>query len=222
MFVTYPPHIREKAAALRHDGMTIDEIAERLAPISRTTIYYWVGQIEIPRTTKQTEGQRRATRRMQKQREQEREGAYRAGLCGFHAMVELDASFRDFVSLYIGEGYKRCRNTVSIANSDPVVVELAFRWLTRLSRNPVTCWVQYHADQDLDMLQDFWSGRLGIERNAIKLQRKSNSGRMSGRIWRSRFGVLTVRSRDTLLRARVEGWMDEMKASWLDSPIVGV
>jgi transposase-like protein len=95
MFVTYPPHIREKAAALRHDGMTIDEIAERLAPISRTTIYYWVGQIEIPRTTKQTEGQRRATRRMQKQREQEREGAYRAGLCGFHAMVELDASFRD-------------------------------------------------------------------------------------------------------------------------------
>jgi len=215
--MAYPPHIRAKAISLRREGLTIDEIAERLAPISRTTIFYWVGDIEIPRTTKQTEGQRRATRRMQKQREQEREDAYRAGRCGFHAMARLDPSFRDFVSLYIGEGHKRSRNNAAIANSDPAVVELAFHWLTRLSRNQVRCWVQHHADQDLEMLRGFWSNRLGVDPSEIKLQRKSNSGQMSGRAWRSRFGVLTVRASDTLLRARIEGWMDEMKASWLDS-----
>jgi hypothetical protein len=144
---------------------------------------------------------------MQARCEHDRETAYRIGRHNFHALAELDSSFRDFVCLYIGEGHKRCRNTVSVANSDPVVVELAFRWITRLSRNPVTCRVQYHADQDLSMLRCFWSNRLGVEPEAIKLQRKSNSGRLSGRTWRSQFGVLTVRASDKQLRARLEGWM---------------
>jgi excisionase family DNA binding protein len=47
--VSYHPLIRAKAVALRTEsGMTIDEIAERLA-VSRTTIYGWVGDIPIER-----------------------------------------------------------------------------------------------------------------------------------------------------------------------------
>jgi hypothetical protein len=41
------------------------------------------------------------------------------------------------------------------------------------------------------------------ERLALCQQRKSNSNRMTGRRWRSRYGVLNVRVHDTLLRARL-------------------
>ena len=47
--MTYPPYLREKARKLRVDKqLTIDEIAARLA-VSRTTAFYWVGDIPIPR-----------------------------------------------------------------------------------------------------------------------------------------------------------------------------
>jgi transposase len=47
--VTHPDYIREKALELRRErGLTIDEIAERLA-LSRSTIYHWVRDIAIPR-----------------------------------------------------------------------------------------------------------------------------------------------------------------------------
>ena len=216
--VTYPPHIRAKAVELRRDhGMTIDEIAECLAPISRTTIYYWVGGIGIARTTRQTEAQKRATRQMQEQRQRERRGAYQAGRCSFHGLAELDPSFRDFVSLYIGEGYKRNRNKVSVANSDPEVMELAFRWINVLTNNRVRCSLQYHSDQSPAMLRGFWGDRFGIDPGEIAFQRKSNSSQLAGRKWRSQFGVLSVSVGDTRLRARLDGWMDQMKESWVDS-----
>ena len=83
--------------------------------------------------------------------------------------------------MYIGEGYKRSRNRVSIGNSDPAVVRLANSWIRRFAR----------------------------------FQRKSNSGQLKGRNWRSRHGVLTVCANDTYLRARLQAWIDCVQAAWL-------
>jgi len=48
---TYPPYLREKARSLRRERkLTIDQLAERLA-LPRTTIYYWVRDLPIPRDT---------------------------------------------------------------------------------------------------------------------------------------------------------------------------
>jgi hypothetical protein len=53
------------------------------------------------------------------------------------------------------------------------------------------------------------------------LQRKSNSGQLGGRHWRSKHGVLTVYAGDTALRARLQGWIDCLQEQWLDSPVTG-
>ena len=125
-----------------------------------------------------------------------------------------DPSFRDFVCLYLAEGSKRCRNTVAICNSDEAVLQLATRWLAQLSRKPMNFWIQYHADQDLTELRQFWSRTLEIDPDEIHFQRKSNSGQLRGRQWRSRYGVLAVRLGDTALRMRMQAWMDLLRASW--------
>jgi hypothetical protein len=222
--MAYPAYIREKAQRLRREKkMTIDEIAECLA-LPRTTIYYWVRDMPIPRTPRQIEGSARGrrlgNRRMQNNYRQLRDAAYEEGVLTFLPLLHHHG-FRDFVCMYIGEGYKRCRNTVSLNNSDPAIVKLADRWIRRLSKNIVSYSLQYHADQDPGELKQFWATELGIDAALISVQRKSNSNGLTGRKWRSQYGLLTVRTGDTQLRAELQAWMDCVQDEWLDSAEVG-
>jgi hypothetical protein len=54
-----------------------------------------------------------------------------------------------------------------------------------------------------------------LREKARQMLRKSNSNQMKKRTWRSRYGVLTVVCHDTLLRARLEAWMDCLREAWL-------
>jgi transcriptional regulator with XRE-family HTH domain len=214
--------MREKARKLRKEQeLTIDEIAERLR-VSRTTIYLWIYDMPRPRraTSRQTPNQRRGNQAMQAKYKRLRQEAYEEGLATFDAMCAEDG-FVDFVTVFIAEGYKRNRNVVSVANSDPAVIAIADRWMRRQSRNKLTYWVQYHADQDLPELQAFWGRLVGVEPSEIKLLRKSNSNQLEGRTWRSEHGVLTVATSDTYFRARLQAWVDLVRGRWLDSATVG-
>jgi hypothetical protein len=219
--VAYPPYLREKARRLRVEKrLTIDELAECLA-LSRTTIYYWVRDLPIERSGRQNRGQRLGNAAMQAKYRKLREEAYEEGRRTFPTLAG-DPLFRDFVTLYIAEGYKRDRNKVVLGNSDPAVVAFAGAWLGRLSPRPLHYALQYHADQDPAVLRRFWGHVLGIEGGLIRLQRKSNSGRLARRRWRSVHGVLSVGVGDTLLRARLQAWMDCTRKQWLSSAPVGV
>lgn len=211
--MAYPTYVKEKARELRvRKRLTIDELAERLA-VPRTTVFYWVRDLPIGQTSRRTLAAHRAgevTRRIHRGR---RQAAYAQGMHEYPALIG-EPTFRDFVCMYIGEGSKRSRNVVAIGNSDPAVVKLGAAWIRRLSRNPVSYSFQHHADQDPAKVCEFWAAQLGLDPSAIKFQRKSNSGRLDGRTWRSRHGVLQVRSADTYLRARLQAWMDCVRAEW--------
>jgi hypothetical protein len=217
VFVAHPKYLREKARTMRVDRrFTLDQIAERLA-LPRTTIYYWIRDLPVPNEVNHSDrrqaARRRGNRAMQRKYRLLREAAYREGEESFDALAR-DPTFRDFVALYIAEGYKRSRHTVSICNSDPAVVRIAARWLTSVTDRPLHYTIQYHADQDLRALRAFWGQTLSIDGGCIRLMRKSNSNQLSGRTWRSAHGVLTVGVHDTLLRARIGAWMDRLRASW--------
>jgi hypothetical protein len=129
----------------------LDQIAERLA-LPRTTIYYWIKDLPVPNEVSHSDKRRAARRRaslaMQRTYRLRREAAYREGEESFDELAR-DPTFRDFVALYIAEGYKRGRNEVSICNSDPAVLELATRWIRRLATKPPVfrCRLQAWMDQ---------------------------------------------------------------------------
>jgi hypothetical protein len=78
--------------------------------------------------------------------------------------------------------------------------------------------IQYHADQDLEVLCAYWADVLAIDGSSIRLLRKSNSNQLKARTWRSARGVLTVGVNDTYLRARLQSWIDRIREDWrLDS-----
>jgi hypothetical protein len=219
--MTHPPYVRAKARELRTKRkMSLDEIAECLA-LGKTTVWYWIKDLPDPEIKhRETPGRRRAREaaaRSNRARFQAlRDRAYRQGWDEF-ALLDAEPGFRDFVCMYIGEGYKRNRNVVSIANSDPRVIRLGDHWIGRFSKNKVTYSLQYHADQDPDYLILFWSSYLEVEKELFSAKRKSNSGQLSGRQWRSRFGVLSVTAADTHFRARLQAWIDRVQDSWLHS-----
>jgi hypothetical protein len=130
-------------------------------------------------------------------------------------------AFRDFVCFYMAEGSKRCRNTVAVCNSDPRIVVLCTSWIRRFTRNAMRYSIQYHADQDLEELRRFWAAKLAVTPEDIRFQRKSNSGRLSGRTWRSKYGVLTVSAGDTVFRARLEDGCIPCKTSGYTRPSPG-
>jgi hypothetical protein len=223
--MAHPPYLREKARKLRTERkMSLDEIAECLA-LGKTTVWYWIKDLPDPEIKFRTKPERRAAllraqakaaeanRRIAKEK---RDLAYQQGWCEF-AVLDAEPGFRDFVCMYIGEGYKKNRNRVSISNSDPHVVRLGDFWIRRFAVNPVDYSLQYHADQDPDRLIRFWSNFLAVGDERFRLQRKSNSNQLTGRMWRSKYGVLAVTTNDTHLRARVQGWIDRVERSWLDS-----
>lgn len=139
-------YLRKKARKLRTERQfTIDELSERLG-LSRSTIYYWVRDLPIPGSGSgggwSTSARRQAIRAIQRKYRLLREDAYRQGSEEFPNLA-LDPTFRDFVCLYIAEGYKRNRNTVAICNSDPAVMCLAARWLRALTDKSLRFSIQY-------------------------------------------------------------------------------
>lgn len=206
-------HLREKAVELRiQHHMTLEEIVERLA-LPKTTIYYWIKDLPIPRTEKQTAAQQSLSENKRIRYARLREAAYQEGVEQATELLQ-DPTFRDFVVLYMAEGYKRDRNAVSIVNSDPHVIRLAHRWIKNLTPKQPVYSLQYHVDHDTDELKAFWGKQLSIEPSSIKLIRKSNSGKMAGRNFRSVHGLLTILVLDTYFRARLQAWMDIVKSQW--------
>jgi transcriptional regulator with XRE-family HTH domain len=224
--MAHPAYLREKARELRiKRKLSLLEIAERLA-LPKTTVFYWIRDLPGPEITYRDSPARararaKAARRNVAKYKALRDAAYQRGWDEYPILAQ-QPTFIDFVCMYIGEGYKRNRNTVALANSDPRVIRLADYWIRRMARNKVTYMFQYHADQDPDYLVRFWSFGLGVDPKLFAPQRKSNSGQLSGRGWRSKHGVLTVRASDTALRACLQAWMDRTQDQWLHSICRGV
>lgn len=211
--MTHPDYIREKAIEFRIERqMSIDEIAERLA-LSKTTVYYWVRDIPLQREVNRGPAQVAAAAAKEAKWDRMRDEAYAEGWEEYDQLLHR-ATFQQFVVLYIAEGSKRDRNRVAVANSDVHVMKLATSWIRYLTMHKLGFAIRYHADQDLDELRQFWGTQLGFDGSIISMQRKSNSGQLGGRSWRSQYGALTVSATDTLLRARLQAWMDRIRLGW--------
>jgi hypothetical protein len=209
--MAYPAYLKERARELRvKNQLTLDELAERLA-LPKTTVWHWIK--DLPLAVPRRENPHPGTKAMQAKYQRLRDAAYAQGRDEYEGLVS-QSGFRDFVVLYIAEGYKRGRNRVAIGNSDARVVAIADAWLRRLSERQILYSLRYHADQDVEELRRYWGAELGINGVVITMQRKSNSGQLTGRTWRSAHGVLTVCTNDTLLRARLQAWIDRVRADW--------
>ncbi|HKP54522.1 MAG TPA: hypothetical protein VJ183_17940 [Chloroflexia bacterium] len=212
-------HLRQKAVELRtQHNMSLDDISTRLN-LSRTTVYYWIRGITIERTEKQKAGQKAGTASMQAKCAARREAAYNAALEAASTLLQ-DHEVRDFVVLYLAEGYRKDRNKVSFSNSNPIMVRFANKCMRRLASNPHFYYsFQYHSDQNPDDLKLFWGMCLGIAPELIHPIPKTNSGHLAGRRFACKYGVFQIQISDTRFRAELQALMDVVQEQWTTSSI---
>lgn len=210
-------HLRGKAVALRGDGYTLTEISAMLA-LNKSTVYYWIKGTRLPqRTNKQTTAQRNGSAAFSAKWKKIRDDMYNMGLSEAKTL-DRDLALRDFTLIYLTEGFRRTRNTVSVSNSNPHILSRTMEVLRRYSDKPVRATIQYYEDHAPTDLRAHWSKTLEIDQERIQMQPKSNSGRLVGRKWRSEFGVVSVAVDDTRFRSRVQGWMDGLQQQWQAPP----
>jgi hypothetical protein len=213
--MTHSRHLRDMARLLRVERrLTVDQLAKRLA-LPRSTVYYWVRDLPLRSTEPDASPRPRrqaGTFPSAKAPQQAQQSAYDEGLRSYDELV-AEPTFRDFVCVYIIEGYKRDRRRVALANADPSVMRLAHRWIWRLTDRSPSISVQCPAGLNLKELRSFWSETVGEEVAAIRVRRGAQGGLHR---WSPAplHGVLTVSVDDRDLRARLQAWMRRTRESW--------
>jgi transcriptional regulator with XRE-family HTH domain len=214
-----PQYIIDKAIELRiKNKMTVPEIAECLG-YSKSTVNGWMENYPLEGlTAKQTEAQKAGTKANQEKASALRQAAYAEAWEQVEDLMK-NRHLRDFVCMYIGEGSKRNRNGVEIANSNAKVILLGNRYIKMFMNpaNQIHYSVQIHVDHDEQEIKEYWANLLGIDPDIIAIKRKSNSGQLSGRQFRSQHGVFSVRANDTYFRSRLEAWMEYVLNEWVCS-----
>ena len=209
-------HLREQARILRAEKhLALSAIAEALG-VPKGTAYYWLKDIKIPKlvTEKQKLNQQRGTIAFQAKCASERKNVY--DLAYENAREALrDSQIRDFVVLYLAEGFRRDRNRVSFSNSNPKMVAFAHSIMRRLATNPHFRYsFQFHTDQDPEALKAFWGAYLNIDPDIINPIPKTNSGHLQGRRFACEYGVFQIHIGDTRFRAQLQALMDALQEEW--------
>jgi hypothetical protein len=215
--MTHSRYLRDMARLLRlQRQLTVDQLAKRLA-LPRSTIYYWVRDLPL-RPSNRGGPCRRLDERVDPALallKLESEDAYEEGLRSYDDLI-AQPTFRDFVCIYITEGYKRDRTKVALAAGDPAVMRLAHRWIWRLTDKSPSLSLDHAAEQSATELQRFWGETVGEDASDISARRVDGAGRAVLHRWSTRplHGVLTVTVEDALLRARLQAWMRRTREGW--------
>jgi transposase-like protein len=213
-------YLRDVARSLRLERqLTVDQLAERLA-LPRSTIYYWVRDLPV-RVPRRRAGvpppvQSDSARVLQSPSREERRDAYERALSSYEDLA-VQPTFADFLCVCIAsrDCCKHGHGGVALANSDPAAMQLANRWMWRLTDR--TPHLSVHTDPcaSASELRHFWSKAVGARAEVIAVQRDSRrpgGGRDARRAPR---GVLKITVDDALLGARLEGWMHRKRQDWL-------
>jgi hypothetical protein len=122
-----------------------------------------------------------------------------------------DPTFRHFIALCISERAASDVGPVEIRSSDPDTVTLAAHWLRRLSNGRIDYRLQFDEGQDVVEMVRFWTARLGVAQDRIRLQRWFHDRPRAGAPRTAKHGMVTVRSSNADLRIRLHGWMNRIR-----------
>lgn len=173
----YSRNIRDRATELRKNGLSYGEIEKNLGiTIPKGTLAYWCREITFSSDMQALFKERnalnlKAARKLGTVLRKQKRLQYLQG------MLEKNQSLGELLNnsdiakialavLYLGEGSKNIRRGfLTFGNSDPDTIKLFFRLLRScytIEDSRFRCTVQCRADQNVKVLENFWSGVTGI------------------------------------------------------------
>lgn len=191
--------LREQVVKLRtKKNLSYSEIRKRLG-VPKSTLSYWLREfplsekriLELRRQgwKKGKAARERFRETMRKKKEIKYQEVYRKQQRKL-ANLSKDSFFVAGLMIYLGEGDKRNKYRILLANTDPWIVKFFTKWLNDfldISREKIKVQLHLYEDMDLKQEMEFWINELGFKKTQFykpsirKLQKASFSYKESYR-----------------------------------------
>ncbi|MFE6104571.1 hypothetical protein ACFVQ4_32060 [Streptomyces laurentii] len=208
--------LRERARALRREGMTYDRIQIELG-CSKSSISLWVRDLPKPEPRYTPEEQRalmnEGLARMRSARDEERKQAKERAAAEVGSLSPREL-FLIGVGLYWAEGTKdkpyARREDVLFVNSDPGMIRVYLAWLGLLGVTParIRYRVMIHATADIAGAERYWADLVGTDVHRLQKTtvKKHNPKTVRKNVGEDYRGCLVIRvTRGADLYRRIEG-----------------
>lgn len=217
--------IRETVLQMRQkEGLSYSEILQKVN-VAKSTLSYWLRDIELNATQKNALQKRLQPKfalrvehfreAMQKKRQDRNFGLYKKYLLKFKK-ISGGAEFISGLTLYWGEGDKKNRSRIGVANTDPKLILFFKKWLHsqfEISYNVMRGELHLYENMNIAKEEKFWQDTLSLPKAQFyktqvrKLQKGSFSYQESFRHGTCSLYVLGVKKKEELMAA-IEAFAD--------------
>lgn len=211
---------KEQARVLRKKGYSINQIIKE-TDSSKASISLWVRDIVLTQAQKNIISFRgRSVESIEKRR------ISRLFNEDKKRQIVINEAKKDFTSispdqlkligiiLYLGEGGKTGRNTVRMANSDPLVIKIMMRFfkeVCNVPKNKFRASIHTFQHADVGQTEKYWSKISGISRSQFfKTYVKPSAASLQKRNTLP-FGTFDIYVCDTKLFLTIMGWIEKIK-----------
>jgi len=211
---------KEKARALRKKGYSLNQIVKE-EKFSKASVSIWVRDIVLTKKQKKKISKRgRSVESIEKRR------INRLFNEQCKRQTIIDEAKKDFSSisleelkiigiiLYLGEGAKTNKGTVSVANSDPAVIKIMVRFLKEVCKvpeNKLHGHIHTFEHANVELTEKYWSKTTGIPRKQFyKTYIKPSSASLQKRKTLP-FGTFDLSVSNTKLFLTIMGWIERIK-----------
>jgi hypothetical protein len=163
--------MRERAVAFRKKGYSFSQINRALdSNVPKSTISFWLSGIELSSFQKQKleikrkkdlEGARqKALETKKKKREKYLKNLLNENKWIISELKNIKTKKITLVMLYLAEGSKTRRGSITFGNSDPLIIKLFLNLLRscyEIDESKFRCTLQCRGDQNIENLEIFWS-----------------------------------------------------------------
>jgi transposase-like protein len=171
--------LREEAIRLRkQERLSYSEIKERL-DVAKSTLSYWLRDYPLSEEEirkRQKEGWKKAQASRERYRNTMREKKEKKKQKIYERYKEkfAELSKREFLiaglMLYLGEGTKKKRATVSIINTDPSILNFFIAWMEKFldaDKNEIKVHLHLYENMNIEKEKEYWKENLGIEESQL-------------------------------------------------------
>ena len=171
--------LREKAIRLRkEERLSYSEIKERL-DVAKSTLSYWLRDYPLSEEEirkRQKEGWKKAQASRERYRNTMREKKEKKKQKIYERYKEkfAELSKREFLiaglMLYLGEGTKKKRATVSIINTDPSILNFFIAWMEKFldaDKSEIKAHLHLYENMNIKKEKEYWKENLGIEESQL-------------------------------------------------------
>jgi hypothetical protein len=207
--------LRNKAIEMRtKNNMSLKDIVDALG-VPKTTVYYWIKNYKLDKIywKKNVLGASITNKlKYQKLRDCATEDAKI-----LYEKYKNNSCFKDFICMFLTEGYRKTNSVVNICNSNPNIIILCNYWFKIFTNRKISYVVHVHTDDEIIDCVNYWAKCLNLNTQHIKVyvNKHESKGKLNRKA-KLKYGTFHIITSDTYFLCKMKLWGDVLQNEWIN------